>query len=215
MKFKLLRVRKVIMNIRTAKAEDADFIAWAILESSRAGKKLGVFDLLFSPAEDVTKALKQLVTHEMKTVCHYSNFLIAEVDGELAGTLCGYDGYKISWDTMSQALESMGCQGDYKERISSYLICEPSIEKNTIVLNFMITKENFRGLGVVKALVKKVLLNARLKGFRRAQTSIEIGSIETQLAYEKMGFTAKEEKKSDYYFEEFGRPGITSYVVEL
>lgn len=203
------------MNIRTATIEDADFIAWAILESSRAGKKEGIFDRIFAPSNDLAQTLKMLITNDIKTICHYSNFLLAEIDGELAGALCGYDGYKLSWDTMGQALESMGCQGDYRERISSYFICEPSVEKNTIVLNFMITKEKFRGLGVVKELVKKVLLTARLKGFRRAQTSIEIGSIETQLAYEKMGFTAKEEKRSNYYLEEFGRPGITSYVVEL
>ncbi len=203
------------MKIRSATREDAPFIAWAILESSRAGKQQGVFDLLFSPAEDIPKTLEILVTHEVKTICHYSNFLLAEVDGNLAGALCGYDGHKISWANMTEALEQMGCQGDYKERISAYLMCEPSVEKNTLVLDFMITKERFRGLGVVKELVKKVLLNARLKGFRRAQTGIEIGSIETQMAYEKMGFQAKEEKKSDYYLEKFGRPGITSYVVEL
>lgn len=203
------------MNIRTATIEDADFIAWAILESSRAGKKEGIFDRIFAPSKNLAQTLKMLITNDIKTICHYSNFLLAEVDGELAGALCGYDGYKLSWDTMGQALESMGCQGDYRERISSYFICEPSVEKNTIVLNFMITKEKFRGLGVVKELVKKVLLTARLKGFRRAQTSIEIGSIETQLAYEKMGFTAKEVKRSNYYMDEFGRPGITSYVVEL
>lgn len=203
------------MNIRAAKVEDAEFISWAILESSRAGKKHGLFDLIFSPSKDIIKSLAKLVSHETKTICHYSNFLIAEVDGKQAGALCGYDGYKISWENMSTALESMGCQGDYKDRISAFLMCEPVVEKNTIVLNFMITKEEFRGLGVVKALVKKVLLTARLKGFRKAQTDIEIGSIETQLAYEKMGFTKKEEKKSDYYLEEFGRAGITSYVAEL
>lgn len=203
------------MDIRTAKAEDAKFISWAILESSRAGKKQGLFDLIFSPAPDISKSLEKLITHDVKTICHYSNFLIAEVNGNQAGVLCSYDGYKISWENMSGALETMGCQGDYKERISAYLLCEPEVEKHTIVLNFMITKEEFRGLGVVKALVKKVLLTARLKGFRRAQTDIEIGSIETQLAYEKMGFSKKEEKKSDYYLEVFGRPGICSYVAEL
>ncbi len=203
------------MKIRTATIDDVPFIAWAILESSRAGKKQGIFDLIFSPSGDVTKSLETLIQHEIKTICHYSNFLIAEVDGELAGTLCSYDGYKLSWDQMSEALAQMGCQGDYKERIASYLLCESEVEKNTLVLDFMITKEEYRGLGVVKELVKKILLNARLKGFRRAQTNIEIGSIETQLAYEKMGFTAKEEKKSDYYLEDFGRAGITRYVMEL
>ncbi len=204
------------MKIRAATADDAAFIAWAILESSRAGKKQGVFDLIFSPAGgDMTKMLEMLIVNDIKTFCHYSNFLIAEVDGQVAGTLCGYDGRKLSWDTMSEALTSMGCQGDYKERIASYLLCEPEVEKNTLILDFMITKEEFRGLGVVKELVKKVLLNARLKGFRKAQTNIEIGSIETQLAYEKMGFVAKEVKKSDYYLESFGRMGITRYVMEL
>jgi len=203
------------MNIRTAKIEDASFIAWAILESSRGGKEKGLFDMIFSPSGDIMKSLEKLVVSDIKTICHYSNFLIAEVDGKDAGTLCGYDGFRVSWEKMSEALEQLGCQGEYKERISSYFLCEPAVEKNTIVLDFMITKDNFRGLGVVKALVKKVLLTARLKGFRKAQTDIEIGSIETQLAYEKMGFSFKEEKKSDYYLQEFGRPGISSYVMEL
>jgi GNAT superfamily N-acetyltransferase len=203
------------MKIRSAKAEDAPFLAWAIVESSRAGKKEGLFDRMLAPSEDLQKSLEKLITHEIKTICHYSNFLVAEIDGTLAGALCGYDGHKLGWQSMSDALEKMACQGDYKERISAYLVCEPSVEKNTLVLDFMITKEEFRGLGVVKELVKKVLLNARLKGFRRAQTGIEIGSVETQMAYEKMGFSFKEEKKSDYYLEEFGRPGISSYVVEL
>jgi predicted GNAT family acetyltransferase len=203
------------MVIRTAKVDDVSFIAWAILESSRAGKKQGVFDLIFSPAEDISKMLETLIVHEIKTICHYSNFLIAEIDGEPVGALCGYDGYRLSWDKMSEALSSMGCKGNYKERIASYLLCEPEIEKNTIILDFMVTKDEYRGLGVVKELVKKVLLNARLKGFRKAQTGIEIGSIETQLAYEKMGFTAKEQKKSDYYLKDFGRAGITRYVMDL
>ena len=203
------------MKIRTAKVEDAPFIAWAILEASRAGKERGLFDMIFSDAHDVIESIEKLVVNDIKTICHYSNFLIAEVNGERAGTLCGYDGHKMSWDKMGEALESIGYEGDYKERISVYLACEPNIEKNTLVLDFMITKDEFRGLGVVKELVKKVLLNARLKGFRKAQTSIEIGSVETQLAYEKMGFTKVEEKKSDYYLDEFGRLGIASFMIEI
>jgi len=203
------------MNIRTAKKEDASFIAWAILESSRAGKDKGVFDMIFSPSSDIVKSLETLIINDIKTICHYSNFLLAEIDGKEVGALCGYDGFRVSWDKMSAALETMGCQGDYKDRISAYFLCEPSVEKNTLVLDFMITQDDYRGLGVVKALVKKVLLNARLKGFRKAQTNIEIGSIEAQLAYEKMGFSFKEEKKSDYYLKEFGRLGISSYQMEL
>lgn len=203
------------MNIRTATAEDSEFISWAILESSRSGKEKGLFDLIFSPAGDVNKSLQMLIKNDIKTICHYSNFLIAEVDGKPAGALCGYDGYRISWENMTAALEGMGCQGDYMDRIAAYFSCEPHIEKNTYVLDFMVTKDEFRGLGVVKELVKKVLLTARLKGFRKAQTNIEIGAIEAQLAYEKMGFTKLEEKKSDYYLNEFSRMGITSYVMEL
>lgn len=203
------------MKIRTAKVEDAPFIAWAILEASRAGKERGVFDMIFSDADDVIESIEKLVVNDIKTICHYSNFLIAEVNGELAGTLCGYDGHKMSWNKMDEALKNIGNKGNYKESISVYLTCQPNVEKNTLVLEFMITKDKFRGLGVIKELVKKVLLNARLKGFRKAQTSIEIGSVETQLAYEKMGFIKIEEKKSDCYLDEFGRLGISSYMIEI
>jgi len=79
----------------------------------------------------------------------------------------------------------------------------------------MSVAEGFESLAVLKELVQKSLLTARLKGYRKAQTAVEIGSVEAEMVYEKLGFKYKDEKVSDYYKEQFGRAGIKRLALHL
>ena len=66
--------------VRKATESDSVIICKAILSSSRAGKKVGLFDFVFQASDD-TKLLdhiKRLSTTATKCYCHYSNFFIAE-----------------------------------------------------------------------------------------------------------------------------------------
>jgi len=205
------------ITIRDATQDDDRPIAQAMLESSRAEKGIGIFDLIFQSTDEkvLTDALARLSVTQAKSYCHFSNFLIADVDGVLAGVLCGYEPRIATHDIFTKALEEIGFDQSYQERIASYLVVEPEADKNTWVLDFMAVKDEYHEFDVLKELIRKSLLKARLKGYRKAQTMVEIGSVEAQIVYEKLGFTVIDEKQSDYYKDQFGRPGIMRLQMEL
>ena len=83
-----------LMSIKIKKAtiEDALFLAKMILQNSRAGKKLGMFDLIFEKSDkDILENIRSLVIATAKSHCHFSNFLIAQIDSKDVGTLCSYE----------------------------------------------------------------------------------------------------------------------------
>jgi len=205
------------IKIRKATEADSELLAWAMMESSRAGKKIGLFDLIFKPDDDIhlLKRLEQLSVTQTKSYCHFSNFIIADVDGMAGGVLCGYEPRIATQEIFSKALYELGCSEGYEERIAAYLLCKPEIDRKTWVLDFMEEKPEFKSLEILKELIQKSLLTARLKGYRQAQTMVEIGSVETLMAYKKLGFVVKDEKRAELYEERFGRAGIVRLQMHL
>lgn len=207
------------MTISVRKATDADceIVALALLEGSRAGKKIGYFDLVFNTSDDIQliNNLKRLCSTTTKSYCHYSNFFVAVVNNESVGAVCGYEPRIATDEIFAKALEEIGFDESYHERIAAYLLCEPEVDNKTWVLDFMMTKNEYKSLEILKELVGKSMLTARLKGYRKVQTMIEIGSVETEMIYKKLGFHVIDEKRSEYYREQFDRPGIMRLQLEL
>jgi len=83
------------------------------------------------------------------------------------------------------------------------------------MFDFMEEEEGFSDVGVLKALMQKSLLTARLKGYRIAQTIIEIGSLEAELFYKKLGFHIVEQQECKEYQEKFGRSGLMLLAFEF
>ena len=75
--------------------------------------------------------------------------------------------------------------------------------------------EGHMNVGILKALMQKSLLSARLKGYRIAQAMVEIGSLETLLYYKKLGFKEVKHKKCELYKEKFGRAGLILLAFEF
>jgi hypothetical protein len=198
------------ITVRKAMEADIDIIAQALLESSRGGKKIGLFDLVFNTSETETLLgnLKRLALTSTKSYCHFSNFFIALSDGVTAGTICGYEPRIATHEIFSKALEEIGFDETYHERIAAYLLCEGDMDNKTFVLDFMLIKPEFKSLDIFKELIGKSMLTARLKGYRKVQTPVEIGLVEHEMIYKKLGFTVIDEKRSEYYKEQFDRPGI-------
>jgi hypothetical protein len=198
------------ITVRKASEADIDIISEALLESSRGGKKIGLFDLVFNTSDNETllSLLKRLALTTTKSYCHFSNFFIAISDGTTAGTICGYEPRIATHEIFSKALEEIGFDESYHERIAAYLLCEGDVDNKTFVLDFMLIKNEFKSLDVFKELIGKSMLTARLKGYRKVQTSVEIGSVESELIYKKLGFSVIDEKRSEYYKEQFDRAGI-------
>ena len=205
------------IKIRQATADDASFLAEMILQSSRAGKKGGLFDLLFSGEDDteIVKKLALLTTTEAKSHCNYKNFLVAEIDGNRVGTLCSYEPRISTKETFIKELDEIGCRKDVEETLDVFYSCGFEQNKSTLMFDFLEEVEGFIDVGILKALMQKSLLSARLKGYRVAQTIIEIGSLEAELFYKKLGFVKKSEIECEGYKETFGRPGLMLMSIEF
>jgi hypothetical protein len=205
------------ITIRKALQSDAAVLAQSMLISSRAGKKIGIFDLIFETNDDTVliERLQALAITEAKSHCHYSNFLLASGAEKFSGTICGYEPRVATHDVFTKALAEVGVDEGYQERIATYLLVEPSTDRQTWILDFMTVSEGCEPLPVFAELLKKSLLTARLKGYRKAQSMIEIGSYDIEILYEKLGFKVIDEKRSELYAEQFGRPGIKRLQMAL
>lgn len=207
------------MSIEISKAskQDAKFLAQMILQSSRAEKKFGIYDLVFGAKNDaeLLSYLEKLVVTESKNHCHYSNFLIANMNGKQVGTLCSYEPRISNHEAFVKSLEEMGYDGDISEYESILEACDFEQNNRTLIFDFMEELEGFVDVGVLKALMQKSLLTARLKGYRIAHTIVEIGSLETILLYKKMGFRELKQKECEIYKEKFGRLGLAVLEIEF
>lgn len=204
------------MTIKQATLQDAPFLAQMMLQSSRAGKKEGFFDLLFGTNESsvILDALEKLTQTEAKSRCHYKNFLIATIDEKPVGALCSYEPRIANADTFQKALSEIGFE--QSEEISDILReCDFGLNTRVIMFDFLEELEGFLDVGILKALMQKSLLNARLKGYTIAQTIIEIGSLEDELFYKKLGFKVVAQRECELYKEKFGRSGFMLLTTEF
>lgn len=204
------------ITIKQATAQDAPFLAQMILQSSRAGKKEGFFDLLFgsSNLDIVLPALEKLTQTEAKNRCHYKNFLIASMDGKFVGSLCSYEPRIATHDAFVAALAEIGLEAS-EEVLNIMNECDFKLNTRVIMFDFTEEVDGFIDVGILKALMQKSLLTARLKGYTIAQTIIEIGSLETQLFYKKLGFKTVAQKECELYREKFGRSGFMLLSTEF
>ncbi|PHQ91971.1 MAG: acyl-CoA acyltransferase [Sulfurimonas sp.] len=207
------------MSIKIRKALEADskFLALMILQSSRAGKKDGIFDLIFNTNDDETilKALDALTLTRAKTHCNFNNFLIAELNGKKVGTLCSYEPRIATQDTFVLGLKEIGYDKDITSALEVMSCCDFDLNNRTLMFDFMEELEGFVDVGILKTLMQKSLLTARLKGYRIGQARVEIGSLETILFYKKLGFKQIAEKQSELYKEKFGRAGQILLALEF
>ena len=204
------------IQIKQATLADSEFLAEMILQSSRAGKKDGLFDLLFETNDDavILEKLERLTKTTVKSHCHFSNFLIAKMDDNSVGTLCSYEPRIATKESFIEALAEIECI-DKEEQLEVFYACDFQLNKRTLMFDFMEEKEGFLDVGILKALMQKSLLTARLKGYRIAQTIIEIGSLESKLLYKKLGFAEVNQLECALYKEKFGRVGLSLMAIEF
>ena len=205
------------IEIKQATEQDAPFLAQMMLQSSRAGKKDGLFDLLFNSNDEdlLLEKLEKLAQTDSRSHCHYKNFLIAKVDGQSVGTLCSYEPRISNQEAFVSALNEIGCCDDVEDALSVVRECQFDINNRTLMFDFMEELEGFIDVGVLKALMQKSLLSARLKGYTRARTMIEIGSLESELFYNKLGFHKIDQRECALYKEKFGRLGLMLLEIEF
>lgn len=205
-------------TIRAATEADVPFLAWVLQEAARSHRPFGVWDLAFpGPDEWRLPRLEGLVASREPSFCQRSGFLVAEVGGEPAAALTGYSDHSVAGGSAFLAAMQEVCAGiGWEERhgqalgarIAPFLECAPAAPDDAWVVEFVATRPEHRGRGLVKALLGAILARGRERGHACLQIAVLIGNDVAQRAYESVGFRVVDEKRSPAFEATFGCPGI-------
>jgi translation initiation factor 4G len=201
---------------RAATPDDAAFVAWVILAASRSHLPRGAWDLTIDgPDEDCVAFLERMVVREPRTFCHYSRFLIAEVEGRAAAALSGYDPAHVA--DVAEAMEHVLTGLDWtaediaagNRRFAPFLTCVPEQPDGMWIVEWVAARPEFRRRGLVDALLTEVLADGRRHGYERAQIGVLIGNTPAERAYLKAGFRPDVERRHPAFEALMGCPGIS------
>jgi len=211
------------IKIRSARTDDAAFLAWVILTAGRAHVKRGIWEVILGEAEDKCLAfLEILIITKTPHLFHHSCYLVAQLGSRPVAALGGYDPLVLGYPALQRALpevfKKMGFYGP-EEAMNNHspriLDCIPDAAEGAWVIDSVATLPEFRRRGIASKLLEEILEKGQQKGFRRAQINIYIGNTAAQQAYEKHGFKILDEKRDTYFEEAIGSPGMARLLRDL
>lgn len=204
--------------IRSATARDVPFIAWVQQEAARSHVPRGFWDFAFPGDEaDRLRLVGRVSQAAARSFCHWSNFLIAERDGRAAAALSAYTIPSVSagsalMEAFGEALDAERWSADARqamsERIAPFLTCVPDTAEGAWVVEWVATRPEDRGRGLVRTLLQEILARGAARGHRQAQIAVLIGNTPAQRAYESAGFRVADEKTHPDFERAVGSPGI-------
>jgi translation initiation factor 4G len=211
------------IQIRPARPEDAEFLAWLILTAGRAHITRGIWEVILGATEQGNlEFLKLLAVTARPHLFHYSCYLIAELDGKPAAGLGGYDPKRLGYETLRRAMPEVfiklghsGPDPETNNRAERVLCCIPEDTEGAWIIDSVATVPEHRRKGLVDRLLAAILEKGRQEGFRRAQINIYIGNLPAQRAYEKQGFKIVDEKRHPDFEAEIGSPGMAHMLKNL
>lgn len=217
---------KSSMNIRIRAGEpsDADFLAWVTLAASRADLARGLWDLIIGADEaGCLEYLRRLALAEPRSLYHYENFLIAEMDGAPAAALCSFetpDVWSIAGDAMANVQRDLGwteaqAKASYQRIAPMWAACMPPDIGADFIIESVATLPDYRRRGLIQALIEEVLQSATQRGSKLAQITTYLGNDAARLAYEKSGFRVHDEKRCAELEKVLGVPGFVRLTRSL
>lgn len=209
---------------RPARPEDADFLAWVVLASSRSHLPRGFWDLLIPDDEGLRMEFaRQLLLAGRPSWWHWSGFRIAELDGRPAAALSGFDAEDPRFVSPNDAVMAAVAASDWNAnrvrtafaRGAPFFTCLHEPVPGAWIVESVATRPEARGRGLAHALLCEVLEAGRRAGHPVAQLSLLIGNAPAQRAYERVGFTISAEKRDPVFEATLGCPGIARMTVRL
>jgi ribosomal protein S18 acetylase RimI-like enzyme len=202
-------------TIRRARPEDAAFIACNILASQRGQLPRGWFDIALDLAEPQCLAfVEKIATAQTPSWWHVSQFIVAEVDGEAAASLCALPAAgtgpaaRAAIEEVAGAAEAQAIfrRGAYARG------CWVQGGEGDWLIEHVATLPEYRGRGVVQALIEYALTAGRAAGFGQASISFVIGNEAAERSYARAGFTFAEEKRDPAFAAITGSPGFRRFA---
>ena len=157
------------------------------------------------------------------SLCHYSNFMVAECDGRPAAAMCGFDPREGGWPAMMQAAWPIFQKLAWSEadlmammqRSGVIPTCAADDTEGAWVVENVATLPEFRRRGLVDALMRRMLDEGHRRGHKLAQISVFIGNTPAQAAYEKAGFKIVAEKRDPDFEAALKTPGMRHLLREI
>lgn len=212
------------INIRPACPDDAALLAWCMLVSGRSHMKIGIWDLIISQPQDTClEFLKMLALQGPRHMCHFTEFMVAEVDGQAVGALEGFDPVRGGEETVAEPMAAVVSRMGLTEQdmapgqqaLAAFMTCHSDFLEGAWVLEQVATLPEYRRMGIITRILEAVLDEGRRQGFGLAQVSFYIGNTPAQGAYEKAGFRVLDEKRHPDFQREIGCPGIVRMSRDL
>ncbi|MBR0850188.1 GNAT family N-acetyltransferase [Bradyrhizobium diazoefficiens] len=211
------------MTIRSARPEDASFIAAIILSSMRGYRPRGWFDVALGWPEDrCLDFIARVSTARAVSMWHVSQFLIAETDGKPAAALCAVPAAgtgPAAWAAIEEVGAAVGLAApelDSIRRRGAYSrACWVQGGEGDWMIEHVATDPQHRGRGLVQALIAHALEKGRDAGFARATISFLIGNEPAERCYAKAGFAFADEKRDPAFEAVIGAPGFRMFARQI
>ncbi|MHC4049996.1 GNAT family N-acetyltransferase [Bradyrhizobium sp. 25ACV] len=208
------------MTIRSARPEDAAFIARTILYSMRGYRPRGWFDVALSwPEAECLDFIARVAVARAVSMWHVSQFLVAEIDGKPAAALCAVPAAgaeSAAWRALEEVGLSTGLTAselDAIRRRGAYSrACWVQGGEGDWMIEHVSTDPAYRGRGLMQALIAHALDKGRAAGFTRSTISFLIGNEAAERAYAKAGFVLAEEKRDPAFEAIIGAPGFRMFA---
>jgi ribosomal protein S18 acetylase RimI-like enzyme len=206
--------------IRSARSEDAGFIARNILSAQRGPLPRGWFDIALGwPEPQVLAFVERVATAQTKSWWHVANFIIAEIDGNPAAALCAMPAVGTIAAARSAFAEVVGETGLSTPELAAITRrgaytanCWVQGGDGDWLIEHVATLPAYRSGGLVQALIAHALAAGKAAGFERASISFLIGNEAAERCYAKAGFAFAEEERDPAFEALTGAPGFRRFV---
>jgi ribosomal protein S18 acetylase RimI-like enzyme len=205
---------------RPARTDDASFIARNILASQRGPLPRGWFDIALGWDEPQCRAfVERIAVAQQPSWWHVSQFIIAEVEGTPAASLCALPAFGTG-PAAKAAIESAAGESGLDASDVAAIFQRGAYTRNCWVqggegdwlIEHVATLPEYRGRGLVQALIDHALAAGRAAGFERASISFLIGNEVAERCYAKAGFAFAEEKRDPAFEAITGSPGFRRFT---
>ena len=208
------------ITIRPSRPEDAGFIASNILSSQRGPFPRGWFDIALGWDEPQCLAFVECIAiAPTPSWWHITQFIAAEIEGEPAASLCALPAEGTEAAARAAIREVATAIGlsatDLKAifRRGAYgANCWVQGGEGDWLIEHVATLPEYRGRGLVQALIEHALAAGRAAGFERASISFLIGNEAAERCYAKAGFAFAEEKRDPAFEALTGSPGFRRFT---
>lgn len=208
------------MTIRSARPQDAGFVAQTILSAQRGYRPRGWFDVALGwPEAQCRDFIARIAVARTVSMWHVSQYWIAEVHGAPGAALCAVPAAgtgTAAWRAIEEVAAATGLAAselDAVRRRGAYTrACWVQGGEGDWMIEHVATDPAYGGRGLVQALIAHALDQGRAAGFRRATISFLIGNEPAERAYTKAGFAFAQEKRDPAFEAIIGAPGFRMFA---